>query len=946
MQRPDPELVRDLEGALGAAAVRARALDRLARSADASIYRLIPEVVVRPRSLDDVRALLDVARRHRRGLTFRAAGTSLSGQAVTRGILVELAHTFTAWRVLDGGRRVWAQPGVTGGHVNRVLRPLGYRLGPDPASLEAAMLGGIVANNASGMCCGVAHNSYHTLDALRVLLADGTLVDSAAPEASARLPSRLSSGLVELRDALRGDAVLSARVRAKFATKNTTGYSLNAFLDHDEPVPILAHLMVGSQGTLGFLADVTLRCVPEPALRSTALWFFASLADAAARVPALAASGVEALEIMDATCLRAMASDVVGATGALLVEVAADDEGALERAEQRARAALRDLQPLAAAEFAREPDARAALWRLRKGLLPAVGGQRPSGTAVVIEDVAVPVARLAAAMGDLQALLRAHGYTDTALFGHAKDGNLHFVLAEDFSRAQAVARYGAFMRALVDLIVGRYDGALKAEHGSGRNMAAFVRDEWGDSAHALMRRVKALLDPDGLLNPGVLLSDDPDAHLRDLKSLPAVSPLVDRCIECGFCEPRCPSRDVTLSPRQRIVARRALASLPVAEARTAAALEQAFDYEGLRTCVADGMCAADCPVDIDTGALVRELVATRHSRLARHLAGVAARCMHVTLALARAGLRVAHALRRPPGGAHLLAALTRRLHAWAPTLIPHLPANLVLPPAAQVLERGKLRPTGTPVVYLPACPGRVFGASPPSSALATRVADVLGAAGFSACLPAGASALCCGLAFASKGYEDAARALGARTLAALASTARAVDALAILTDASPCASRLAMLARDRPGDALDVLDLPTFWARHALPRLAPAGSHAGGFAPVPGLHVLHPTCSLRRAGGLPDLLRVARAHAERVHVPAAAECCGFGGDRGFLVPELTAAATRREAEEIAALGAAVSGCYSTCRTCEIGLTRALGQPCDGLPDLLHRSLIVGRKCHA
>lgn len=936
--------MRDLERALGARAVRARALDRLARSADASIYRLIPEVVVRPRQLDDVRALFDVARQHRRSLTFRAAGTSLSGQAVTRGILVELAHTFTACRVLDGGRRVWAQPGVTGGHVNRLLAPLGYRLGPDPASLEAAMLGGIVANNASGMCCGVARNSYHTLDALRVLLPDGTLVDSAAPGASASLPIALRQGLLELRDALRGEAALAARVRAKFATKNTTGYSLHALLDHDDPAQILAHLMVGSQGTLGFLADVTLHSVPEPALRSTALWLFASLHAAAACVPALAASGVEALEILDAACLRASAIEAAGAAGALLVEVVAADAGALEAAERRARAALPAAGLPGSADFTRQPEARAALWRLRKGLLPAVGGQRPRGTAVVIEDIAVPVARLADAIGDLQALLQRHGYANTAIFGHAKDGNLHFALAEDFASAEAVARYGVFMRALVDLVVGRYDGALKAEHGSGRNMAAFVRDEWGPDAYALMKRIKALLDPDGLLNPGVLLSDDPEAHLRDLKVLPAVSPLVDRCIECGFCEPRCPSRDVTLSPRQRIVARRALVALPRTERRMAATLERDFDYEGLRTCVGDGMCAVDCPVGIDTGLLIKELVAARHAGPARHLAACAARHWRVVLAAARTGLHLAAVVRRLPGAASGIATVSRLLHGCAPSLVPHVPADLPLPPAASgVLALGtSTDPAGTPVVYLPTCPGRVFGV-PSGLALPALVGDVLRAAGFAPRLPPHASGLCCGLAFASKGYDEAGRVLGVAALTALAQAARDAHATAIVLDASPCAARLATLAQEAGAGAVEVLDLPVFWARHALPRIGPGGTHARAFAPVPGLAVLHPTCSLRRAGGLSDLLRVARVHAERVHVPASAECCGFGGDRGFLVPEVTAAATRREAAEIRTLGPDVSGCYSTSRTCEIGLSRALGQPCHGLPDLLHRSQELGKQ---
>ncbi len=285
-----------------------------------------------------------------------------------------------------------------------------------------------------------------------------------------------------------------------------------------------------------------------------------------------------------------------------------------------------------------------------------MGAARPAGTSVVIEDVAFPVPRLAEAIADLQALFGRHGYAGTAIFGHAREGNLHFTLAEDFGDPRAVARYDAFMRALVALVVGRYDGALKAEHGSGRNMAPFVLDEWGEAAYQAMRRLKRLLDPEGLLNPGVLLSEDPGAHLRHLKDLPAVSPLVDRCIECGFCEPRCPSRDATLSPRQRIVARRALARLGAGGAAGALReqLEAGFERAGLQTCVGDGSCAAACPVEIDTGALVKELKAARHPAWAQALAGLTARHFALTAATARAALWGAALLRAAPGGGRLL----------------------------------------------------------------------------------------------------------------------------------------------------------------------------------------------------------------------------------------------------------------------------------------------------
>ena len=939
LPEPDPRLLQDLCQALGPGRVLANPLDRLARSADASIYRLVPEAVVRPRGVAQVRALFQVARRHGRSLTFRAAGTSLSGQAVTGSILVELAHDWGAFRVLDDGRRVWSQPGVTGGLVNRRLAPLGYRLGPDPASIDAAMLGGILANNASGMCCGTAESSYRTLESLSVLLADGTLVETGRPGADERLPEALRRGLLALRDDLRGDAALAARVRHKFVGKNTTGYRLDAFLDFDAPAEILARLMVGSQGTLGFVAEATLRTVPELPLRATALLLFDRLREAGAVVPALAAAGVLALEILDAASLRSQAGAralpvaLGDDTAGLLVEVAAADETELATAVERAQAALRGAPLAAPAAFTRDPEERARHWTLRKGLFPSVGAARPPGTSVVIEDVAFPVPRLAEAIADLQALFARHGYAGTAVFGHAREGNLHFTLAEDFGDARAVERYDGFMRALVELVVGRYDGALKAEHGSGRNMAPFVRDEWGPAAYEVMWRLKRLLDPEGLLNPGVLLSDDPRAHLRHLKDLPAVSPLVDRCIECGFCEPRCPSRDASLSPRQRIAARRALARLGRggAEESLRAELESAFEGAGLQTCVGDGSCAAACPVEIDTGALVKELKAARHPAWAKALAGLAARHFALTSAAARAALSAAGLLRAVPGGSSLLQAAAEVLHALAPTLVPELPPALALPrPAPPLTRRRVATRSGREAVYFPTCLTRVIGPLPgePGTSLAETVLEALEAAGWAVRVAPRVESLCCGVPFASKGFPEAAREAGRRAAEAVWQLSEQ-GRRPILADASPCAAQLDQALRALHPDGA-VLDFAAFWARHGLPHLARVTR-------LPGEVALHPTCTLLHAGGLPELRRVAEAHAERAFVPAAAECCGFAGDRGFLVPEVTAAATRREAAELGE-GRGAAGAYSTCRTCEIGLTRATGRPWRHLAELVRDSL--------
>jgi D-lactate dehydrogenase len=781
------------------------------------------------------------------------------------------------------------------------------------------------------MCCGVAQNSYHTLESLAVLLADGALVDTARPDADlvlARERPALHAALRALRDEVRGHAALSARIRRKFAGKNTTGYSLNAFLDFERPADILAHLMVGSEGTLGFVAEATLRTVPVPPACATGLVFFADLREAGAAVFPLAAAGADALEIMDAASLRSQADEreypfaIEARTAALLAEFRAPDEAALAARLAGAEAALRPFPLLAPVRFTRDPAEREAFWKLRKGLAPRVGAMRPSGTAFLTEDVAVPVGRLAEAIADFQALFERCRFPDAITFGHAKDGNLHFVLSADVGRPEAIARYAEFMRRLVDLVVGKYDGAIKAEHGSGRNMAPFVRAEWGDEAYAVMRRVKSLLDPSGVLNPGVVLNDDPQVHVKDLKALPSISPLADRCIECGFCEPRCPSRDLTLTPRQRIVVTRELTRLAAASSADAQELRDAlaadFVYEGIATCAGDSMCQTSCPVRIDTGALMKELKAARRGRAARLLAAGVARSFGAVAAAARLGLGAAAALRALGLGRWLSPEVT------LPRPAPALPQPRPVP-----------SPAGR-VVYFPSCLTRVLGPLPGEKAppLARSALDLFLWAGLEVRYPRRAGGLCCGMPFLSKAFPEAAAEMAARVARSLwEASSEGRDP--VVTDASPCAGTLQehvvpLLAGE--GRRIRVYDFASFWAREVLPRRDEPPRR-------PGTAVLHPTCTLVKSGGLEDLLRVARAHREKVVVPATAECCGFAGDRGFLLPELTASATRTEAAEVRELvengGADL---YSTCRTCEIGMSRAVGIPFGSIIHLVHEAV--------
>ncbi len=895
----------------------------LAWGTDASFYRLVPQLIVVLDSEAELITLLAHARELKTPLTFRAAGTSLSGQAISDSVLVMLGDNWRGCRVGEGGWTISLQPAVIGAVANRRLAPFQRKIGPDPASIDAAMIGGIAANNASGMCCGTAQNSYQTLQAMRVVLADGSVLDSADAGSRAAFAAKrpeLLDGLALLAADVRVDAALRDRIGRKFSIKNTTGYSLNALVDYEDPIDILTHLMIGSEGTLGFISEITYRTVPDHVHKASALILFDDLETACRAVMLLKQQPVDAVELADHAALRSVQGKPglpaslaeVGDNGAaLLVETRAADAVTLQAQIQAIQASLNGLHTHEAPRFSTDAAECARYWAVRKGMFPSVGAMRETGTTVIIEDVTFPMARLAEATLDLQALLHAHGYPQAIIFGHALEGNLHFVFTQGFEEPAEVKRYARFMDAVCELVVGKYDGSLKAEHGTGRNMAPFVEREWGAQAMALMRRIKALFDPEGLLNPGVILNDDPQAHLAHLKPLPAADPLVDKCIECGFCEPKCPSRDLTLSPRQRIVSWRDISRLERAgDTAQASRMRSLYDHAGIDTCAACGLCATACPVGIETGLLIKALRGRAAGPLARKLADGVARNYGLTTAGVRLGLGAADLLHGVVGTSGMKGALDGlrslsggRIPKWSPTLA--RPVHFV--PPRRVLGLGQR------MVYFPSCAARNMGpqrGDGDATALPETAERLFRQAGFEVMYPPRLAELCCGQPFDSKGLNEAANAKSAELEGALREVSQG-GRWPIVFDTSPCAYRMKRYLAER----LTVLDSIEFIHDQVLPRvrLTPQA------APV----VIHPVCSVRKLGLVDKLQAIATRCSTQVVTVEDVQCCGFAGDRGFTHPELNAHALRHLKTAIPA------GCeagYSSSRTCEIGLSEFAGVP--------------------
>ncbi|WP_165225606.1 FAD-binding and (Fe-S)-binding domain-containing protein [Aquisphaera insulae] len=924
-------LREDMAAIVGKDRVLSRTIDLVMFASDASPYRMLPKVVVFPRDTDEVARIFEYARRKRLPVTIRSAGSSLSGQSQGDGILIEAKRHWAGWSVEDGGRRIRVRPGTVMFRANLALAPYGYRLGPDPASGAVATIGGVIANNSSGMCCGTAQNSYRTIRSLSFLLANGRRIDTAASDAEAAFAAaapELAKGLMEIKREIEADAELTERMRKKYRIKNTTGYHMEAFLDGSTPLDIFRRVLVGSEGTLAFLAEAVFDTVPDDKYRLTSMLILPDMYAAAAAVGPFVERGAAAVEMSDRASIRA----VQGRPGvperwralppkatALLVEFREPSPERRAEVEQLAGKVLAGIPLLEPAEFTKDPAVAALMWNVRNGLLASVGGARPSGTSVILEDVCFPKDRLADGTIDLQATFGRHGY-DGVVFGHASAGNLHFLITPSLNEQAEIARFDGFMRDIVELVVGKYDGSLKAEHGTGRNVAPFVEREWGPKLTGLMWKLKRLADPEGILNPGVVLSNDPQSHLANLHTIPTVEHEVDRCIECGYCEPVCPSRNLSTTPRQRIVLRREMMRQPAGSEVTAAILRD-YEYQAIETCAGDGTCALACPVGINTGNLMKQFRHEEHTRGQERVAEGVARHWGSIEKAGRAALTLNHAAQAWIGGIPAQGLTSAARMVVSKDLIPGWLPNI---PGASKAKLPATARDGAAAVYFCACVNRMFGNSDGSSALpglAEVMVAVSARAGLPLWIPGDIAGTCCATVWHSKGYEDGNTYMANHLVERMWAWSDS-GRLPVVCDASSCSfgiktevlSYLTPENRERH-QKLTLLDSIVWANDHLLPRLK-VRRRVGSAA-------LHPVCSTHHMGIVKKLQELAGSLAEEVVTPIHATCCGFAGDRGFLHPELTHAATAEQAAELS--GREFDRYVSSNRTCEIGMNLATGK---------------------
>lgn len=915
------QLKKELSKTIPSKRIITNPLQLLAYGTDASFYRLIPKIVVQVHTEEEAVEVIRQTGKLNIPVTYRAAGTSLSGQAITDSVLMVATHEWRKYTILDDeALKIKLQPGITGARANIHLQPFGRKIGPDPASINAAMIGGIAANNASGMCCGTDQNSYKTIADIRIVLYDGTILDTSDEKSKLDFTEKhpeIIREIEKLRDKIKADNTLTERIKQKYKIKNTTGYSINALVDYEDPFDIIKHLMIGSEGTLAFTSDITYHTVVDEKYKACTLMIFETIEKACEVVPMLKKTPVSAVELLDRDSIRSIEDDpeapsyfrtLPETACLLLVEIQANEQLEMNEKEVIIRKAIEPYPTIQPYKFTSDPKEYNFNWKARKGLLSSIGGLRKTGTTCLIEDVAFPIDRLGDACVALKDLFKRLGYADAVLYGHALDGNFHIVFSQDFNSTSEVQKYADMMDELADIVVNKFDGSLKAEHGTGRNMAPFVEKEWGEAAYKIMLKIKDIFDPYKLINPGVIINENPKIHLENLKPLPAANEIIDKCMECGFCEPNCVAEGLTLSPRQRIVIAREISRLK-AFGEDPSRLKQMLNdakYYSDETCATDGLCGLVCPVKIDTGKFIKHVRHEEASDTAKKVASYIGNRMAGTTSAARGGLNFVHFVHSILGDT-LMGGIASTMRTLSLKTIPKW--NKDMPKGASkikdmVINEGQV----DKVVYFPSCINRSMGKSngyeKGDVELTKKTQELLQLAGFTIIYPEGINSLCCGMAFSSKGLKEE----GARKSKELENAllkASQNGKYPILFDMSPCFYTFHEAYENKN---LKIYDPIEFMLDFVMPKLEI--KHPRNIVTV------FPVCSVKKIGMEQKLLQLAKLCSKEVAF-VDTNCCGFAGDRGFTYPELNAHGQRHLNEQIPA------GCkdgYSTSRTCEIGMS--------------------------
>ena len=907
-------------------------LRRYAYGVDASCYSYLPKVVVKAEDEREVRRLIRLCQQCGTPFTFRAAGSSLSGQCSSEDVLIVCNDGFKKMEVIDDGKALKCECGVIGSDANDLLKPYNRKIGPDPATLATALVGGILNNNSSGMCCGTAQNSYKTIRSIRVVLLDGTVLDTSdkkSIEQFLREKPQMVEEILQLRKEILADEELTHLIHHKYKIKNTTGYGLNSLVDFEDIIDIINHLFIGSEGTLGFVSEIVYNTVEDVPHKGCGLMFFSTLNDASLAVVALANMGREkvvAAEMMDYQSLKAVQTlenvpdfvrEVPEGTSAILFQTESYSKETVDENLAFIKEQLKDIPTAIPSLYSQDPKEYDSWWAIRKGILPIVGGQRRKGTTVITEDVCFQIEDFTKGIEMLTELFHKYDFVDGGvIFGHALSGNVHFNITPDFSDPKDTKNFGDLVKEMSERVSG-FGGSLKAEHGTGRMVAPFVEMEWGRKAYEINRRIKAIFDPERILNPDVIITDDPDVYKKNLKAQCVIDDAFTICMECGFCEKHCPSRNLTLTPRQRIALLRETKRLENEGNFTLASeLRKGYEYFGVDTCAACSMCKGLCPLSIDTAQIALSM--RRIDPPAPELAKKIYDNFSTTLQMCRAGVSL-EGIAGSIITQKAISKITEGLHGVT-GVTPYVPKTT--PKANRYKLKNRIKPTNfEKVVYFSTCANRAFKPNQgydDDRSLQQVVESLCNKAHIDIIYPQHIENLCCGLSF--ENYDDV-HERAVKDLHDALMKASQNGKYPIVIDHSACFNHAFKHMPD-----LEINDISEFLCKYVVPHL--------DIEKCDERVIVHKQCKIKSLGKSQYIEDLARLCTDHVFNIKSFACDGFAGQKGFFTPELNKAATKDLAGEIAEYGATLG--VSSSSTCEIGLGENGGIPFVGVAFLLDR----------
>jgi FAD/FMN-containing dehydrogenase/Fe-S oxidoreductase len=844
----------------GLRAVSAATVERAAYAADASLYRVVPTAVAWPRHVDEVAAALDVCRSMRVPITCRGAGTSIAGNAVGAGLVLDFSRHLDRIVDVDAENRcATVEPGVVHARLQRAAAAHGLRFGPDPSTHTRCTIGGMIGNNACGSrALGYGRTADNVLG-LSVLTGTGEqlTLDGPNPAGHDRLRALAAGSL--------------ATIRTEFGRfpRQVSGYALEALLP--EHRFDLRRLFVGSEGTLGVVTSATVALVADPAQRVLTVLGYPDMATAADAVPAVLAHRPIACEGLDSRIVAAAAAhapvpDLPAGGGWLFVETTGDT----------ALATARRIVADTAVDSAviTDPAHMAALWRIREdgaGLVARAVDGRPAYPGW--EDSAVPPAALGAYLRDLAKLLAEYRLTGVP-YGHFGDGCLHLRLDLPLHRKDGAAVLRRFLTDAAHLVVG-YGGSLSGEHGDGRARSDLLPLMYSAEAIELFGQVKAIFDPDDLLNPGILVHPRPlDADLRPHSTVTHGLALayrhdggdfataVHRCTGVAKCRAAgatmCPSFQATNDEKHSTRGRARILQEMVDGSLVTGGWRAAEVHEALDLCLSCKACSSECPTGVDMAAYKAEVLHQTYRRRLRPRAHYTLGWLPRWARLASVVPGLANATLGTPGLAHIARAVAG------------VDQRRTLPRFARPTFRSWFAThqpkQGAPVVLWPDTFTDHF--APEIGIAAVRVLED---AGFAVAVPRRTT--CCALTWISTGQLDAARRILLRTVTELFPLA--AKGIPIVGLEPSCTATLR-------SDSMELLDTPAATTvAGAVRTVAELLTGVPGWQPpdLTGTTIIaQPHCHHAAVLGWDTderLLRAAGADVTRL-----AGCCGLAGNFG------------------------------------------------------------------